>query len=301
MCEEQDKNFEDELEENSWEEEEQIQGVSNSSNDSNNIKVYWNEITEQAVIDYLYLHEMFYDDRITEELKEAKKKRRKVNQAFIEEMKRLKTKTLQNPNREEQRNKIFSQHISNPLLKLIENILFNYRLFVPGIDIKTQIADCYTFVYEKFTRFNPWQRNKSFSYYGTVAKHYMLGNRKEQKKEVKIMHDFDSVKEEIEISYKEEMKINKKEDKIIKFFNYITETIEQGIEDGTLTKNDRKVGDAIVQIFKKHEILGVYNKGQIYQLIKEITGLETKDITYSLYRFRVNYKILKQEFIKGNE
>ena len=30
----------------------------------------------------------------------------------------------------------------------------------------------------------------------------------------------------------------------------------------------------------------------------ENTGLETKDITYSLHRYRVVYKVLKQDFIK---
>jgi hypothetical protein len=71
--------------------------------------------------------------------------------------------------------------------------------------------------------------------------------------------------------------------------------------EGSLTKNDQKVGDAIVQIFKNHEIIGVYNKNQVYQLIKESTGLETKDITYSLHRFRVSYKILRQEFNDKNK
>lgn len=266
-----------------------------------NPKDYWNNDTEKAVIDFLYLNEFFYDNRIKEEKINAGKQNRKVNRQYCAEMEQRKMDVLQDKERELKREKIFRDKIKLPLQKLVENILFNYRLFVPGVDIKTQERDCYTFLYKKFTNFNPWHKTKSFSYYGTVAKHYYLGNRKDYAKETKLVLSYELNKEEIDSAFLEEDDTIKAQDKSLSLFNYVVKSIEEDLENGNLTKNDQKVGDAIIQIFKNHEIIGVYNKNQIYQLIKDITGLETKDITYSLHRFRVSYKILRQEFNEKDE
>jgi len=216
-------------------------------------------------------------------------------------MQRRMEEVLQIENREMQREKIFREKIETPLRKLVENILFNYKLFLPDTDSRTQQKDCFTFLYLKFANFNPWRKTKSFSYFGTIAKHYFLGNKKDFSKSTKILHDYDSNKEEADRKKVEDPKPYAKEEVSYDLFNFIINSIEEELNRNTLSKNDQKVGDAIIQIFKNHEILGVYNKNQVYQLIKENTGLETKDITYSLHRFRIVYKVLKQEFVHKRE
>ncbi len=269
--------------------------------DEKSIKTYWTDETEDAIIDFLYLNEFFYENRIKEEIEEAEKERRVVNKFYCNEMQRKMEEVLQIKDREIQREKIFREKIETPLRKLVENILFNYKLFLPDTDSRTQQKDCFTFLYLKFANFNPWRKTKSFSYFGTIAKHYFLGNKKEFSKSMKILHDYDSNKEEADKKKVEDPKPYIKEDASYDLFNYIINSIETELNKNTLSKNDQKVGDAIVQIFKNHEILGVYNKNQVYQLIKENTGLETKDITYSLHRFRIVYKVLKQDFVHKRE
>jgi hypothetical protein len=90
-------------------------------------------------------------------------------------------------------------------------------------------------------------------------------------------------------------------DSSFSFFNHVIEEIESEISKEHISENDAKVGDAIISIFKHHESIGVYNKNQVYQLIKESTGLQTKDITYSLHRFRIFYRLMKQDFLKDSE
>jgi len=259
-------------------------------------KVYWFESTEQAVRDYLFLHEKFYESKIEEEIEDAEKKKRKVDYEFCTKMMDKKDALLENPYREVQREKIFKEHLDAPLKKLVENILFSYKLFTPGIDIKTQEDDCYTFLYSKFYKFNPWQNNKAYSYYGTVAKHYYLSNRKDSNKITRILHDYDAHKEEADSSVVEDNGyfLKEKKDKVQLLFDEVIKSIEKDLLNNKLSKNDQKVGDAIIQIFKKHELIGVYEKSDLHQLIQEYTKLKSKEITYSLHRFRVTYKILKK-------
>lgn len=268
-------------------------------------KIYWTEETEKSVMDYLFLHENFYESKIEDEIDEATKKKRDVDHEFCLDMLQKKEKLLENPYREVQREKIFRKHLDVPLRKLVENILFSFKLFSPGIDIKTQEDDCYTFLYSKFYKFNPWQNNKSFSYYGTVAKHYYLSNRKDANKSTRILHDYDMHKDEADSSVTEENGyfINEGKDKVQLMFDGIIESIEKEMINDKLSKNDQKVGDAIIQIFKNHELIGVYEKADLHQLIQESTKLKSKEITYSLHRFRLFYKKLKtkQGFVNDDE
>ena len=269
--------------------------------DEKSAKTYWTDDTEEGIIDFLYINEFFYENRISEEHDEAKKEGRAVNKLYCSEMQRRKEDVLQIIDREEKREKIFREKIEIPLKKLVENILFSYKLFLPDTDAKTQQKDCYTFLYLKFSNFNPWRKTKSFSYFGTIAKHYFLGNKKDFSKSTKILHNYESNKEEADCRKIEDPEQFAKKDASLDLFIYITNCMEAELNKNSLSKNDQKVGDAIVQIFKNHEIIGSYHKNQVYQLIKENTGLETKDITYSLHRFRTMYKTLKQEFVKKRE
>jgi len=266
-------------------------------------KTYWFESTEKAVVDYLFLHEKFYESKIEEEIEDAEKKKRKVNHEFCTDMLNRKEALLENPYREVQREKIFRKYLDVPLQKLVENILFSFKLFTSGIDIKTQEDDCYTFLYSKFYKFNPWQNNKAFSYYGTVAKHYYLSNRKDSNKSTRILHDYDACKDEADSSIVEDNGyfLKEKKDKIQLLFDTVIKSIEKDLENDKLSKNDQKVGDAILQILKNYEIIGIYEKTDLNQLIQEHTKLKSKEITYSLHRFRVFYKILKKGFANDND
>lgn len=290
-----------EFEEDTTQESDLVIEVDESVLDEKSIKTYWTDDTESGIIEFLYLNEFFYENRIKEETEEAERDKRAVNRNYCNDMERRKQEVLQIHDRGQKREKIFREKIETPLRKLVENILFNYRLFLPDTDAKTQQKDCFTFLYLKFSNFNPWRKTKSFSYFGTIAKHYFLGNKKEYSKNVKVLYDYDANKEEADNKKIEDPKPYIKEDSSLDLFNHIIDSIENELNRNSLSKNDQKVGDAIVQIFRNHEILGVYNKNQVYQLIKENTGLETKDITYSLHRFRIVYKVLKQDFVKKRD
>jgi len=269
--------------------------------DEKSIKTYWTDETESGIIDFLCLNEFFYENRIKEEIENAKKSGRAVNKRYCDEMQRKMDDVLLITDRFEQREKIFKKSIETPLKKLVENILFNFNLILPGIDAKSQQKDCYTFIYTKFANFNPWMKTKSFSYFGTIAKHYYLGGRKDHAKSTKVLYDYESNKEEADNSKIEEPKPYRTEDSSLDLFNFIINCLERDLDKDSLSDNDKKVGNAIIDIFRNHETIKIYNKTQIYQLIKDNTYLDPKDITYSLHRFRILYKSLKKEFIESRE
>src|SRR5690606_17733492 len=74
---------------------------------------------------------------------------------------------------EDIRNRIFSREIYLPLKKLVENIIFTYKLFRTDIEVREVQTDCMSFLMTKLSRFNPDTGAKAFAYLGTIAKHYL--------------------------------------------------------------------------------------------------------------------------------
>lgn len=263
-------------------------------------KEYWTEDTEAAVIEFLINDFNYYNVQIEKYMDDCVKKHKPVDESLVASL-RSKANQTSRPEIILHKERIFREKIQKPLNKLIENIIFNFKLFRPGIDIKTLHNDCLSFVYGKFANFNPGKNTKSFSYFGTVAKHYLQGEKKELDKMIQVNLDYDVHREEADSVDTVEMHEKSDLDTSFSLFTHVINSIEKELDKGHLSDNDIRVGDAIIQIFKNHEILGAYNKNHVYQLIKENTGLQTKDITYSLSRFRVFYRLLKQDFIKRDD
>lgn len=263
-------------------------------------KTYWTEDTEAAVVEFLKNDFNYYNVQVEKYIENCIKINKTIDEIYVVSL-RKKSKETSLPDIIYFKDKIFRNRIQKPLNKLIENIIFNFKLFRPGIDIKTLHNDCLSFVYGKFANFNPGKNTKSFSYFGTVAKHYLQGEKKELDKFIQVNLDYDCHREEADGVDTFELHDKSDLDTSFTLFKHVINSIEDELNKGHLSDNDMKVGDAIIQIFKSHEILGAYNKNHVYQLIKENTGLQTKDITYSLSRFRVFYRLLKQDFIKRDD
>lgn len=263
-------------------------------------RAYWTEETEAAVIEFLKHDFNYYNVQIEKYIEACIKKGKTINEQYVLSL-RENSEKASNPSVVAYKDKVFRDKIQKPLNKLIENIIFNFKLFRPGVDIKTLHNDCLSFVYGKFANFNPGKNTKSFSYFGTVAKHYLQGEKKELDKFIQTNLDYDDHREEADGMEVVEMHQKSDLDTSYSLFKHVIQSIEDELDRGHLSENDMKVGDAIIQIFKNHEVLGAYNKNHVYQLIKERTELQTKDITYSLGRFRVFYRLLKQDFIKKED
>lgn len=277
----------------------------------NKKKEYWTADTEEAVKEYLKNDFNFYQYKIDKHLEEVEKSIEKnkknprnkilevdedfilINQSMIDHTSR--------PSIIRKKEEIFRNEIYKPLTRLVENIIFSFKLFRTGVDIKTLHNDCMSHIIEKFCNFDPDQNTKSFSFYGTVAKHYLQNKKKEVDKSTKTSLSYDDYSEEAENTSSFEIDEESELDSSMALFKYVTNIFEGELNRDDISKNDAKVAEAIVDIFNNHEIIGAYSKSSVYKLIKEHTNLETKDITYSLSRFKVLYRVKKRKFIEEHE
>src|ERR1035437_173834 len=223
-----------------------------------NSKVYWFDSTEKAIVTYL---------KETDSIK---------------------------------RDKIFSKEINKPLKKLVENIIFNYKLMRSDITVQESINDCLSVLVTKMDKYLP-EHGKAYSYFGTISKHHLQSEKKNSYEATKTNLDIDLNIDEANskpenVYTLEELKDTNDTKSIL--FDEIILKLQIEIEKPKILPNDKKIAEAIIYIFKNHAMLNVYNKNLLFQLIKEITGLESKEITYSINRLKGFYKIFKQHFLK---
>ena len=70
-------------------------------------------------------------------------------------------------------------------------------------------------------------------------------------------------------------------------------------DTGALKANEYKVLQAIRILFESSEDIEIFNKKAVYLYMREITGLNTKQIVNSLNKMRVKYRDFKKKWNKG--
>jgi methylmalonyl-CoA mutase cobalamin-binding domain/chain len=167
-------------------------------------------------------------------------------------------------------------------------------------EIRELQEDCMSFLITKMDRYDPSKGARAFAFFGTIAKHYLMGEKKISYKNIQTNLSLEDQSVEFTlIDIEEDKEVEKESENVnVIVFNEIVEKLEKELDNPKILSNDKKVMEAIVYIFKRHEVINIYNKNLLYHLIKERTDLQPKEITYSLTRLRDYYKIFKQDFLK---
>ena len=63
-----------------------------------------------------------------------------------------------------------------------------------------------------------------------------------------------------------------------------------------MKENDLKVYKAIIILFESKEEIEIFNKKAIYLYLRELTGLNTKQVVNNLNKLREKYRIFKKKW-----
>jgi len=66
-----------------------------------------------------------------------------------------------------------------------------------------------------------------------------------------------------------------------------------------MKENDQKVYKAILVLFESKDEIEIFNKKAIYLYLRELTGLNTKQVVNSLNKFRERYCEFKEGWLDG--
>ena len=198
------------------------------------------------------------------------------------------------------RNQIYKLHLQAPLDKMIESIIRRYKLYSKNMTFEDLHSDALSFLMIKFHKFKPSKGKKSYSYYGTICKHYLLGKLIKDDKKLKTLISYEDIAPDLEEDEKLSYEIDNYEVDISILIDSISDSIKEELQNKILTENEIKVGNALVSIldnwehvFEGRESTNKYNKNLILYYMREMTSLSTKDIRNGMKRYKTIYKFIK--------
>lgn len=205
----------------------------------------------------------------------------------------------------EEKARIFNEILSPAFTKMVESIIRRYNLYVPDEEFQETFDDTMSFMLTKLNNFSAEKGTKAYSYCGTVCKNYLIykNNQFSKKQQRDISYDEFVEDMKLEEKYIEEENSFKKAAPLI-IQNMVTEINKIIESDLTLTENERKVGVALSDVLENWEEILVengsnkLNKSSFLSFVRETTLLDTKEIRDSMRKFRVLYRVIKQDVIE---
>jgi len=180
---------------------------------------------------------------------------------------------------------------------MVDKIIYTYRFTtLPNIDYLSE--DCKIWLTTILNKYDPNKGSKAFSYFSVVTKNWFIHkvkrNQKRARTEVFIEDMINHLEENLvsqEPTYEE-----KRQD--IEFWGSLHGEI--GTWDSFMLKeNEKKVLMAVRILLDSADTIEIFNKKAIYLYLREITGLNTKQVVNNLNKLRKRYKVFKNKWQNG--
>ena len=193
----------------------------------------------------------------------------------------------------ELKSRIYQDRIHYAFFKLTENIIHTFKFYYTEVDnIEDLQHEVITFLLSKIHLFNPEKGAKAFSYFGTIAKRYLiLSNQKNYKKRIDTI-GLDTIEEDEEHSYS--IDDSSHDERLSMYIDIYTEYVTKHIYTLFPKEYDARIADAILELFRKREHLDIFNKKALYIYIREIIDVKTPKITKIANQL---YDIFKEGYI----
>ncbi len=195
----------------------------------------------------------------------------------------------------EDKHKVFVAIIEPAFRKLVENIYYTYNFNKILWDREQIEHEVMTHLYEKLSKFDISKNKKSFSYFGTITKNWMIQRCNADKNKRFIDDDNqDIIVQSISIRAYEENEIGRHNEE---FISEIIDDFDDWDEKDNYTRDDFAVLEIVNDILKNYQRFNIYNKKQLYVYIREATDLPSRKITKSLKKIKLDYFSVKEDFI----
>ena len=196
-----------------------------------------------------------------------------------------------------ERTELYVKLIQPAFNEMVDKIVFTYKFTnLPNCDSLRD--ECKIWLMTILDKYDQSKGSKAFSYFSVITKNWFIHKVKRQQKRNKREIDYDNISKRFEeefLSTNESYLTHREENE---FWNSFYEELKSW-DASTMKENDLKVYKAINILFESKDDIDIFNKKAIYLYLREITGLNTKQIVNSLKKFRRKYCVFKQDWENG--
>jgi len=194
---------------------------------------------------------------------------------------------------EEKKQKIYVDLIYPTFKNLVTGLVQTYG-FTAGVqNPNDMINDCINFLYEKLHKFDINHGSKAFSYFNVVARNWLINTSRKKKKH---LFKHVSIEDHSSLSFEEKntianltyespedlMQTREKRNEMISLFRKIDEKLQK--------EEDKICINALIEIVNTLDDIDILHKKAVYLYLRDITNMNTKQITQSMASIKIIYK-----------
>ncbi len=195
-----------------------------------------------------------------------------------------------------ERTKLYIDHIQPAFNELVDKIVYTYK-FTSLENIDSHKDECKIWLTTILGKFKPENGAKAFSYFSVVTKNWFTHKAKKQNQKNRREIHYDTMIREIEtMSGADEGYYEQIENK--EFWEFLLKEVKKW-QNLPLKPNEEKVLNAVLTLMENIEQIDIFNKKAIYLYLREITGLNTKQIVSCLNKMRQKYRTFKKKWDQG--
>ncbi len=234
---------------------------------------------------------------MTTETPKRKRRKRRKNHYFTQEHEDAIVRYAQITCIRE-RTELYVRWIEPAFNEMVDKIVFTYKFTnLPNIDLLRD--ECKIWLMTILDKYDQSKGSKAFSYFSVITKNWFIHKVKKQQKQNRTEVNIDNIAKNYEEKYlsTEESYLSERErDEFwIKFYEEL-----KSWDTNSMKENDLKVYKAICVLFESKDDIDIFNKKAIYLYLRELTGLNTKQVVNSLKKFKTKYYNFSANWKNGN-
>ena len=225
-----------------------------------------------------------------------KKRRKKSNYYFTKVHEDAIIKYSLSRSREE-RTVYYIEFIQPAFHEMVDKIIYTYKFTnLPNIDILKE--ECKIWLTTILDKYDPNKGSKAFSYFSVITKNWFIHKVKKNAQRTRREVHYEDMSKELEythLSTHNEYYALRTEKE---FWQLFWKEMNSW-EDLNLKANEEKVLQAVKILFESSDDIEIFNKKAVYLYLREITGLNTKQVVNNLNKLRDKYKTFKRKWVEG--
>jgi hypothetical protein len=196
-----------------------------------------------------------------------------------------------------EKEKLYIEWIQPAFNQMVDKIVFSYKFTnLPNIDELRM--ECKVWLTTILDKYDPNRGSKAFSYFSVITKNWFIHKVKRNTKRLQREVPYENAELELETTFVDpgdqyyQARVSKE------FWNHLWTEINSW--DGEYEKEaEKKVYEAVKVILSSVDDIEIFNKKAIYLYLRELTGMNTKQVVTHLNKMRTKYKDFKKDWDDG--
>jgi len=196
------------------------------------------------------------------------------------------------------RTELYVKYIGPAFDEMVDKIVFSFKFTtLPNID---RLRDeCKIWLITILDKFDPSKGRKAFSYFSVVTKNWFIAQTKKRARRRRTEVELSEMSKEAELQFVSNTNPYEDDREAREFIEVLRQEIDSW-EHEDMKPNEEKVLNAVRMLLDEADNIEIFNKKAIYLYMREITGLNTKQVVNGLTGMRIKYKIFRTEWDKGD-